>query len=341
MTKNRPEVGGILEPLMGAVKGAHKRPLGATQRGRFPWSAPLLICDGAMGTQLALRGLPAGHPGELWNVECPGRVLDIHRAYLAAGADVVLTNTFGGSRWALERHGLADRLEALNAAGARLARQAAEQAGPPPRHVFADLGPTGELMAPLGARTAEEFEAVFAEQVRALVGTAAPPLVDAVLIETMIALDECAAAVRGAKAAAPVPVGASMAFGYNAARNAFFTPMGVTPAAMVAELTAAGADFLGVNCGAIDMAQTARLVAEIASLTTLPILAEPNAGAPVLRDGRTTYHQTPAEFAAGAPALRAAGARLIGGCCGTTPDHIAALVRTLRSAPDPKAGYPE
>lgn len=284
-----------------------------------------LIADGAMGTQLAARGLPPGACGLLWNVERPEDVLAIHRDYVQAGATVLLTNTFGGSRWALERHGLAGRLEELNRAGAALARQAIRDA---PDHaaglVLGDIGPTGELPEPYGTRPIEEFEAVFAEQAAALADT------DAIIVETMIAVEECAAAVRAARAATKLPVIASLAFDYNPRRDAFFTAMGVSPQAMVAALTEAGADLLGVNCGTIDITQMARLVAILAGIASMPNVAKPNAGRPELRAGRTRYGQAPEDFAAGGPALVAAGARIVGGCCGTTPAHIAALARGVR-----------
>ena len=297
----------------------------------------VLICDGAMGTQLDARGMEPGACRERWNVERPDEVRAIHRGYLEAGADIVLTNSFGGTRWVLGRHGAADRLEELNRAAARVARQAVEESGQRGgRLVFGDIGPTGELIEPLGPRTVEECEAVFAEQARALAAPAADggePLIDAIIVETMIAVEECAAAVRAAKAATDLPVLASMAFDFNPRRDGFFTAMGVGLEVMVRRLTEAGADVIGANCGTIDIAQMARLVEELAALTSRPIIAQPNAGTPRLVGGVTRYTQTPEDFAAGAAALvrqGRAGNLLVGGCCGTTPAHIAALARAIR-----------
>jgi 5-methyltetrahydrofolate--homocysteine methyltransferase len=277
-----------------------------------------LISDGAWGTQLALRGLAAGVAPESWNLEKPDEVGAVAAGYVAAGADIILTNSFGGTRFKLEKSGLAGQLEELNRRAAELSREAAADAA----LVLASLGPTGEFMAPLGLITEAEMVQAFAEQARALAHGGA----DALVIETMTDLGEARAALKGAKAATGLEVVVCMTFEQGPAGYA--TMMGVKPEQAAEELTAAGADVVGANCGAgiENMIEIVRLMKPV---TSLPIWAKANAGLPELINGQTVFKQSPADFAAAGPQLVSAGASIVGGCCGTTPEHIRALKEAL------------
>ncbi len=280
----------------------------------------LLFCDGAWGTQLAERGLPAGEVPERWNLERPDHVRAVAAAYVEAGSDVILTNTFGASRIKLARAGLDERAEEVNRRGAELSREAAGERA----LVFASVGPSGEFMAPLGAVNEEQMAACFAEQAGALAAGGA----DAIVIETMTDLAEAKAALRGVREAASLPAVVSMTF--ERGMKGFATMMGVRPAPAAAELAAAGADAVGTNCGR-GIEDAAEIVALMRAETDLPVWAKPNAGLPQLVEGRTVFPATPEQMAGGVPALVGAGARIVGGCCGTTPEHVRAMV-ALREA---------
>jgi len=281
-----------------------------------------LIADGAMGTALAARGLPAGTPPEAWNLERPDVVADVTRAYVEAGAQIVLTNTLGGTRWKLARAGLADATADVNRAATEAARRAAGDRA----LVFASVGPTGDLVAPLGTRSAEEFTEAFAEQIAACARAGA----DGICIETMTALDEALAALEAARQAAPdLPAVASMTFDRGAKMIA--TVMGVTPEQAARTLDGAGADLVGSNCGdgIAGHVEVARL---LRAATERPVWIKSNAGRPELVDGRTVFRQTPEEMAGHVADLLAAGANVIGGCCGTTPQHIRAIAAAAEAA---------
>jgi 5-methyltetrahydrofolate--homocysteine methyltransferase len=277
----------------------------------------VLVADGAMGTQLQRAGLPIGVGGERWNVEQPDRVLAIHAAYCEAGSDIVLTNTFGATRWVLERHGLAGRLAELNRAAARIARQAAG----PHRFVLGDLGPTGELLEPLGPVSRAELKADATARCHALLEEG----VDGVICETLTAADEAAAAVEAAlEAGAPLVI-ASFAFDRRP-NGRVRTMMGVAPAEAAARARAAGAALVGANCGTnLNVGDFAALAGELAAASGLPVMIQPNAGQPRLEDGRAVYDMSSGEFAHGMEEVLRAGARIVGGCCGTGPEHIRAL----------------
>ena len=268
----------------------------------------LLVTDGAWGTQLAEHGLPLGDAPEKWNLENPDAVRAVAAAYVEAGSDVILTNTFGGSRFKLQRAGLAGRADAVNRLGTELSREAAGE----DVLVFASIGPTGEFMAPLGTVSEPEMVAAFAEQVRAFVAGGA----DGVIVETMTDLAEAKAALKAARENSDLPVVVSMTFEKGAARYA--TIMGVTPEKAAAELDAAGADGVGTNCGN-GIEQIVEIVRLLRAATRRPIWAKPNAGLPELVAGETVFRQTPEDMAAHLPALVEAGANFVGGCCGTTP----------------------
>jgi len=282
----------------------------------------ILVCDGAMGTFLQDKGLQPGDCPELWCVDRPGDVRDIHRGYRVAGSDLVECNSFGGSRYKLTHYGLQDRVAEINRAAAALAREVAGS----DQYVLGSVGPTGEFMAPLGLESEEDFYQAFKVQIAALREGGA----DAVIIETMTALDEALAAVRAAKDVGGLVVITSFTFDPQYA-GGYATMMGVTPAAYAVQAAAAGADIIGTNCGTgpDHMIEVVKLLR--AAVPDVPIMAMPNAGMPELdREGRTVFRESPEEMAGKVPKLLAAGANIIGGCCGTTPAHIAAIKAALR-----------
>lgn len=279
-----------------------------------------VILDGGMGTLLMAAGLKAGESPEMWNMEKPSFVEDIHRKYYEAGSDVVHTNTFGANRIKLADRHLSDRMEAINGQGARLARQAC----PPGKWVAGDMGPTGKLLKPLGELSVEEAEEAFFTQAKALIEGG----VDLLSIETMFSLEEALAALRAAKRLGRVPVLAGLTF--NRAKKGFFTMMGESVNQAVSAFENAGADVIATNCslGSRDMID---LTKELRAATKKPILIQPNAGKPVTQKVVTSYQQSPAEFAQDGKEIRSAGADMIGGCCGTTPEFIRALAHALES----------
>ncbi|MCZ2150042.1 MAG: homocysteine S-methyltransferase family protein [Bryobacterales bacterium] len=282
-----------------------------------------LLGDGAMGTQLQAAGLEPGGCGERWNLEHPDRLLEIQRKYVEAGSDILLTNTFCGSRIALARHGLAEQTVAINRAAARIARQAF---GGKPGYVLGDIGPFGGLMEPLGDTPAEEVEGAFREQAAAL----AEAGVDGIIIETQTSLDELGLAIEAARAAGAACIIGSFAFDVTHDGKNARTMMGVDPEKAARFLESAGAHVAALNCGTgVGMAWAARILSRYRAVCNLPLMAQPNAGSPMLEDGRVVYKETPEEMAAGVPKLLEAGARVIGACCGSTPEHIRRLREIL------------
>jgi 5-methyltetrahydrofolate--homocysteine methyltransferase len=282
-----------------------------------------LVFDGAMGTQLIAAGYRPVESPESWNVSDPEVVVGIHRAYLAAGADIIETNSFGGSRSKLSAYHAGERVAELNMAGARLARAVRDEVAPG-KLVAGDIGPSGRMTPPMGDATPDELRDVFAEQAEALVAGG----VDLISMTTFFDLQEARAAVLGARAmAGSLPVLASMEF--KPSPRGFHTMMGVTPAQAAAALLDAGADVVGANCE-ITAEEMPALVAELRAATDAPLVIQPNAGQPQLVEGHTVYGETPERFASFMPAIVAAGANIVGGCCGTTPEFIVALVAALR-----------
>lgn len=281
-----------------------------------------VIFDGAMGTMLMAAGLKAGESPELWNIEKPALVADIHRKYYEAGSDVVHTNTFGANAIKLADRGLSDRMEKINVEAAKLAREAC----PAGRFVAGDVGPTGKLIKPLGDLVIQEAEEAFFRQARALLQGGS----DLISIETMFSLEEALAALRAAKRLGNVPVIAGLTF--NRTKKGFFTMMGEDVNQAVEAFELAGADVIATNCslGSRDMID---LTKELRRATRKPLLIQPNAGKPVTQKGVTSYQQTPAEFGRDGRDIRNAGADMIGGCCGTNPDFIRALVQTVGDLP--------
>jgi 5-methyltetrahydrofolate--homocysteine methyltransferase len=280
---------------------------------------PFLLFDGAMGTMLQEVGLDDGGAPEMWNLQRPQDVAAIHEGYLRAGARIITTNTFGGTRPRLAMHGLADRVAELSLAAAQIARRAADPFG---ALVAGGLGPTGELLEPLGTLTLSRAQELFAEQVRALVAGG----VDLILIETMSDLGEAEAAVRAAQAVAPqLPVAATLSFDTN-----LRTMMGVTPAAAVRALGALGVAAVGANCGR-GPAEMEIIVGQMAEVRPdgLLLMAQSNAGLPVLVGDHFEYDKHPADMAEHARRLQAAGVDIIGACCGSTPAHLGAMRAAL------------
>lgn len=286
----------------------------------------VLLCDGAMGTQLQLRGMKPGECGELWNVSRPDEVRAIHAAYARAGCDLVTSNSFGASAVSLKRHGLESRVSELNLAAARVAREAAGD----DRYVLGDIGPLGELVEPFGDISEEEARAAFVEQAAAL----AEGGVDALLVETMADPNELSIAVRVAKSAASgLPVLAT--FTFSRGGGVFRTMMGTTIADAVAIAIDAGADVVGSNCGtSLSLNDYLDLADELVSAAgKTPVILQPNAGSPRQQDGKLVYDATPRDFAALVPAFLKTGLRVFGGCCGTTPEHLAAAREALTTGP--------
>ena len=278
-----------------------------------------LLCDGAMGTQLMGAGLEQGNCGEAWNLTQPERVLAIQRGYVQAGSDCLLTNTFGGSRIMLNRHSHADDVVRVNAAGIRIAREAfGDRVG----YVIGDIGPFGGLMEPYGDFTEAQVRDAFGEQAQALVDAGS----DAIIIETQTSLEELGLGLIAAReAGAPCVIG-SMAYDVTLDGSTFRTMMGIDPERAAAFMAEHGADIVALNCGTgMDMNRAREAVIRYRRATGLPVMAQPNAGQPKLVDLKVVYDETPEEMVRGVIPLLEAGASIIGGCCGSTPDHIRAF----------------
>ncbi len=274
-----------------------------------------VLTDGAWGTQLQARGLPPGHPADLWNLTDPDRVTAVAQSSVDAGSRIILTNTFQANRFALRDH--AGDVAAINRAGAEISQRAAGERA----KVFGSIGPSNKMLV-TGEVDEDELRAAFAEQSVALAEGGA----DGIVIETMSDLAEAVIALAAARETG-LPVVACMTF--DTGKNKGRTMMGVTPAQAAEGLTDAGADVIGANCGAgVDLA--APICAALVGATDRPVWIKANAGMPELIDREVVYRMTPAEFAGHVDGLVAAGAGFIGGCCGTTPEFIAALAKNLR-----------
>ncbi|MDD4425255.1 MAG: homocysteine S-methyltransferase family protein [Mariniphaga sp.] len=271
----------------------------------------VLISDGAWGTFLQNKGLAIGECPELWNITHPGEVLDIARSYIDSGADMIETNSFGGTRFKLEKFNLADQVFTLNKAAAQISREAAGT-----KLVLGSVGPTGKILM-MGDVTEDELYEAFKEQACGLEAGG----VDAVVVETMSDIDEARIAIKAAKENTQLEVICTMTF-EKTVTGEYRSMMGVSPAEMVQPLLDAGADIIGANCGN-GIAGMVNIVKEIRKINPLiPVLIHANAGMPVYIDGETVFPEKPEEMAAFIPEIIAAGANIIGGCCGTTPEHI-------------------
>jgi len=278
-----------------------------------------LTCDGAMGTQLIERGMQIGECGMRWNAEQPDAIKSVHQAYRDAGCRLITTNSFGGTRSMLERHGLGTKTADWN----RLAAKLASEVVGPDGWVIGDVGPFGDFLEPLGDTTAVELEGIFREQISALVEGGA----DAILVETMSDPGELCVGVRAARAVTDLPVIATYAFQKSAGE--FRTMMGTQVAEAITAAYAAGASIVGANCGTdLSLADYVELAREIvAAAGTRPTIMQPNAGAPRQVNGEISYDATPEEMADLAHTLRALGISIVGGCCGTSPAHLAAMAK--------------
>jgi len=272
---------------------------------------PILL-DGGMGTQLDAAGYQMGGQNNLSN---PDAVLRIHKNYAASGADLLITNTLTMNRIYIESDGAAIDVREVNLAGAQLARQAVSDG----KYVLGDIGSTGKILQPFGPLTQEEASRVYQEQASILVEGG----VDGFIIETMFDLQEALCALHACRLVSDLPVIVSMAF--RSAKDGGHTIMGNSGPDCARSLTDAGASVVGANCGDIDPLQMAEIVSAMVAATLLPIIAQPNAGKPKQVVGQTVFDMSPADFVTGIQACLEAGARLVGGCCGTTPAHIQAV----------------
>jgi len=279
-------------------------------------SGEVLIADGATGTMLQAAGLPAGTPGEAWVLARPAEIVRLHRAYLEAGSHLILTSTFGGTRARLKKAGLDSQVTEINRRAAELARQAAGE----DRYVGGDIGPTGEMLAPLGRLTYEAAVEMFAEQAAALAAGG----VDCLYIETMSDLKEAQAAVQGARQAGDLPVFCTFSFDTRGR-----TTMGLHPAQAAQAMAALGVVAVGANCGHAPEEVLEFLPQMRQAAPDLYLIAKPNAGLPRLVQRQVVYDATPQQMAELAIRYIELGARIIGACCGSSPAHIAAMAAAL------------
>ena len=280
-----------------------------------------IVLDGAMGTVLFAAGLQSGAPPEAWNVLHPDRIRAVHRGYIRAGSDIILTNSFGGTRYRLKLHNLQDRAYELNRAAAQNARAEADAAGRPVL-VAGSMGPTGELLAPMGSMTFDDARAAFAEQARGLAAGGA----DLLWVETMSDREEARAAVEGARSVSDLPIAATMSFDTNGR-----TMMGVTPAQAVRTMKAWGLVAVGANCGNGIEEIEGVIHAMHREAPEVRLIAKANAGMPQWRHNELIYDATPPVMGRYARRVHALGACFIGGCCGNGPDHIVAIAEALRT----------
>lgn len=269
-----------------------------------------LLFDGAMGTELQRMGLPIGTPPELWNIEKPKIVEEIHRDYIASGAMVIETNTFGGNRLRLRKNNLDTRIKEINQRGVEIALKFKDKG----ILIAGSVGPLGELMEPYGDLTEKEAEEVFLEQMMILKDSG----VDFILIETMISLREALIALRSAKKLDLI-VGVTMSFEWGALGGR--TPFGDEVETSIRKLEENGADFVGSNCGK-GIEDMKKIVPIVRKSTDFPVLIQPNAGIPKILDGRLTYSESPSDFAVFVEEMLDLGINFIGGCCGTSPEFI-------------------
>ena len=275
------------------------------------------MLDGAMGTQLAEAGLEMGGQTSITH---PDAVVAIHRQYVECGVDVLITNTLTMNRVNIESHNVGVDVREVNLAGAKLAKAAVREG----QYVLGDISSTGKMLKPYGDLLEEHAYAAFKEQAAIL----AEGGVDGFIIETMFDLREALCALRACKEAADLPVIASIAF--NTVKNGGRTIMGNSAQDCAQALTEAGACAVGANCGSLDPVQMSEVVSKMREATSLPVLAQPNAGKPRFVENRTVFDMSPSDFAAGIYQCLQGGAQLIGGCCGTSPAHIRAIIELLR-----------
>lgn len=280
----------------------------------------VLVSDGAWGTFIHQKGLKSEDCPESWNLNRPEDIYEIARSYVDAGADMILTNSFGGSPFKLAPYGLESKVYEINKAAAEISRRAAGESV----YVLGSVGPSGKMLM-MGDVTEEELFAGFSLQIKGLSDGGA----DVILMETMSDADEARIAIDAAKAVTDKEIICTFTFSLTGA-NEYRTMMGISPADSVAMLRDAGADIIGANCGN-GTAGMIEIVKEIRSVNTeIPVLVHANAGLPVLKDGVSVFPESPDEMAGKISDLIAAGANIVGGCCGTTPDHITRIAKLVR-----------
>src|SRR5512138_300324 len=276
----------------------------------------VLVLDGAMGTMLQERGLRPGQSPEELNLTMPDVVAAVHREYVVAGADIIVTNTFGGSREKLSHYGLEDRLAEINASAVKIARGVAGS----DVYVAASIGPTGRFIEPVGDLSFDQMADIYREQAKVLIDAGA----DLITLETFLDIKEVRAAIIAIREISrDIPVIAMLTFDNNGR-----SVLGTSPEAAAITLESVGADIVGSNCG-LGVEGIYEILAAMRRVTSLPLISQANAGLPVLREGKTVFPGTPEEMVGYHDRMLALGVRIIGGCCGTTPAHIAAMKTAL------------
>lgn len=278
----------------------------------------ILLADGATGSNLQQRGLPNGKPGEMWVLENPDEIVRLASDFIHSGANIILTCTFGASRLHLSQMGLANESERINRTAVELAQKATASSGV---LIAGSIGPIGQMLEPFGTLSAQDAEITFAEQARWL----ADGGVDLIVIETQFDLAEAGAAVRAVRSVTTLPLVCSFSFDRGTK-----TMMGVSAEKAARALNDSGVDLLGINCGR-SLDDNIKALRELREATTLPIWFKPNAGLPVMDEtGNAVYQTTPQQMAENVTDWIAAGAQVIGGCCGTSPEHLAAIAEVVR-----------
>lgn len=293
--------------------------MGANRFSERLQSGKIMVLDGATGTNLQRRGLPVGMPSDVWVLDNPDQVMQLGRDFLEAGSDIILTDTFGSSRPHLAHIGRSNRFAEMNQRAVELVNQVVKGTD---TLVGGSMGPLGEMLQPYGQLSEADAELAYAEQARALSEAG----VDLLVIETQFDLNEAKAAIRGARSVTDLPLVCS--FSYDRGTRSM---MGVKPSQVGQELSAMGVSALGINCGR-SLEDNLKALKELRQATTLPIWFKPNAGMPRTdENGKLTYDVTPEMMAEQVPQWIEAGARLIGGCCGTSPEHLRAIAQAVHA----------
>jgi 5-methyltetrahydrofolate--homocysteine methyltransferase len=278
----------------------------------------ILVADGAVGTNLVARGLPGGEVPESWVIAQPDKIIQLHKDFINAGANIILTNTFSGSSIRLKNSELSGRVDEINRKAVELAKQAI---GTAPVYIAGSLGPVGQLLKPYGPLDVNEVIEAYAQQARVMNKAGA----DLLVIETQFDLGEIKAAIQGVHLYSEVPMVVSIS--YDRGRR---TMMGVSPTQAAQELDSLPFEIFGINCGR-SLEENLQNLVELKKVTNKPIWFKPNAGLPHLdSSGKTSYDTTPADMGALVPSWLEAGAQIVGGCCGTSPEHLAAIASNAR-----------
>lgn len=286
----------------------------------------ILVCDGAMGSTLMAQGLQAGECPEAWNLKFPDRIRAIHKSYIDVGADIILTNTFGANRKKLKRFNMDSKIKEINRAAIEIAHDAR---GNSDVYIIADIGPSGDMLKPYGELSEEELYDVYKEQVEILVDSG----VDGIILETFSSLEELKVAFDAARFEEDVAVIGSMTF--QNTQKGFYTMMGVDVEKAVVGMANAGCNIIGSNCGIsakdmVTLVKKIKLQIDDLNLLDTFIIAQPNAGMPVLEKDKTIFKESPEDFSRHIKDLINAGSNIIGGCCGTTPEHIKAIAKVVK-----------